>query len=136
MHAEIKKLIEQSQEAKTHAYCPHSKFHVGASLLTKDGKVFNGCNVDNVSHSMSICAERCAFFKAISEGHRDFKAIAVASDMADKFISPCGACRQVMYELGGKDLEVYLTKPDLSWKRTTMEELMPLPFDEFKVASK
>ncbi|XP_038044176.1 cytidine deaminase-like [Patiria miniata] len=76
--AAIKKLIEQSQDAKTHSYCPQSKFRVGASLLTNGGKVFNGCNVESVAHSLAMCAERCAFYKAMSEGHREFKAIAVA----------------------------------------------------------
>ncbi|XP_038075625.1 cytidine deaminase-like [Patiria miniata] len=75
--AEIMKLIEQSQEAKTHAHT-RGKFRVGASLLTKDGKVFKGCNIHNASHSLSVCAERCAIFKAMSEGHREFKAIAVS----------------------------------------------------------
>ncbi|XP_022090136.1 cytidine deaminase-like [Acanthaster planci] len=132
--AEIWELIKQSQQAKKHSHCPQSKFRVGASLLTKDGKVFNGCNIENVSFSLTVCAERCAIFKAISEGYKEFKAIAVASDQKDKFISPCGACRQVMHEFGGKDMEVYLTKPDLTWKRTSNEELLPFAFDDIRIS--
>ncbi|XP_038074859.1 cytidine deaminase-like [Patiria miniata] len=127
--AEIQKLIEKCHEAKKNAHCPYSKFRVGASLLTKDGKMYSGCNVENASYTLGLCAERCAIFKAVSEGHKEFKAMAVGCDVKDDFLAPCGACRQVMYEFGGKDLEVYLTKPDLTWQRTPMRELLPSGFD-------
>ncbi len=111
-------------------------------MFINNGKVFfsivvvvvlfclqTGCNVENASYSLSVCAERCAIVKAISEGLRKFKAMAVASDVKEEFISPCGACRQVMFEFGGKDMKVYLTKPDSSYKITTTGELLPQGFE-------
>ena len=85
-------LIEKAVDSKANAYAPYSNFHVGAALLTKDDKIYTGCNVESSSYSLTLCAERTAIFKAISEGERNFKAIAVAGDTED-FISPCGACR-------------------------------------------
>ncbi|XP_066126331.1 cytidine deaminase isoform X2 [Saccopteryx bilineata] len=94
----VRRLLLLSQEAKKSAYCPYSHFPVGAALLTRDGKIFSGCNVENAAYPLGICAERTAIQKAISEGYKDFRAIAIASDLQDDFISPCGACRQVMRE--------------------------------------
>ncbi|XP_071805699.1 cytidine deaminase-like [Asterias amurensis] len=126
---EIKKIIAECNEAKKFAYCPYSNFRVGAALLTTDGQIITGCNIENASYTLGVCAERCAIFKAVSEGHTSFKAIAVASDVKDEFISPCGACRQVMFEFGGKDMKVYLTKPDHSFRVTSNKELLPDGFD-------
>ncbi|XP_052341030.1 cytidine deaminase-like isoform X3 [Oncorhynchus keta] len=109
----IKPLIHQSQGAKEFAYCPYSKFRVGAALLAHDGTVFTeipetltnaepfltGCNVENASYNLGLCAERTAIAKAVSGGYRSFKAIAIASDLEDQFISPCGGCRQFMREV-------------------------------------
>ncbi|XP_036205578.1 cytidine deaminase isoform X3 [Myotis myotis] len=95
---DIQLLVLCSQEAKKSAYCPYSHFPVGAALLTRDGKIFLGCNIENACYPLGICAERTAIQKAISEGYHDFRAIAVATDVQDDFISPCGACRQVMRE--------------------------------------
>ncbi|KAI5614451.1 cytidine deaminase [Silurus asotus] len=120
-------LIRQSLEAKTFAYCPYSKFRVGAALLVNDGKVFTGCNVENACYNLGICAERTAISKAVSEGYREFQAIAIASDMSEQFISPCGACRQFMREFGGNWV-VYLSKPDGSHMEMTVEELLPESF--------
>ncbi|KAK3547037.1 hypothetical protein QTP86_009243 [Hemibagrus guttatus] len=120
-------LITTSQEAKTFAYSPYSKFRVGAALLTRDGTVFTGCNVENACLTLGICAERVAIFKAVSEGHQEFKAIAISSDMVDNFISPCGGCRQFMGEFG-LQWEVYLSKPDGSFIKNTVEELLPNSF--------
>uniref|UniRef100_A0A8C2D173 Cytidine deaminase n=1 Tax=Cyprinus carpio TaxID=7962 RepID=A0A8C2D173_CYPCA len=92
-------LVRKSQEAKEQAYCPYSKFRVGAAVLTSDGTVFTGCNVENACYTAGLCAERTAISKAVSEGHKSFKAIAIASDLEDRFISPCGACRQFMREV-------------------------------------
>ncbi|XP_047385348.1 cytidine deaminase isoform X1 [Sciurus carolinensis] len=97
----VQRLLLSSREAKKSAYCPYSRFPVGAALLTRDGRIFSGCNVENASYTLGICAERTAIQKAISEGHKDFKAIAISSNLQDDFISPCGACRQVMRELSG-----------------------------------
>ncbi|XP_072445086.1 cytidine deaminase-like [Chiloscyllium punctatum] len=124
---EIEKLINKSHEAKSFAYCPYSKFPVGAALLTEDGQVFTGCNIENACFTVGVCAERAAIHKAISEGFRKFKAIVISSDKSDNFIAPCGACRQVMREFGTK-WEVYLTKPDKSYKTMTVEELLPMSF--------
>ncbi|KAH9498693.1 hypothetical protein Btru_004588 [Bulinus truncatus] len=125
--AEIEQLIKASHEAKTKAHCPYSKFQVGAAVLTSDGKVFTGCNVENVSYSLTVCAERTALVKAVSEGHKQFKAIAIASNLTDTFISPCGACRQFLLEFGS-NYDVYLTKPDMTFIKVTTGELMPHGF--------
>uniref|UniRef100_A0A3B3TCA2 cytidine deaminase n=1 Tax=Paramormyrops kingsleyae TaxID=1676925 RepID=A0A3B3TCA2_9TELE len=111
----IDELIRKSREAKEFAYCPYSNFHVGAAVMTLDGTVFTG-----------ICAERNAISTAISNGHRKFKAIAIASDSAE-FISPCGGCRQVMREFG-VDWDVYLTKPDGSYRKMSVKETLPASF--------
>ncbi|XP_051958002.1 cytidine deaminase-like [Xyrauchen texanus] len=123
----VKELIQQSLEAKKFAYCPYSKFRVGAALLTHDGTVFTGCNVENACFNLGICAEKIAISKAVSEGYRDFKAIAIASDMCEHFISPCGGCRQFMREFG-VNWDVYLSKPDGSYVEMKVEELLPISF--------
>ncbi|KAF7466592.1 cytidine deaminase isoform X2 [Marmota monax] len=94
----LQRLLLSSQEAKKSAYCPYSRFPVGAALLTRDGRIFSGCNVENAVYPLGNCAERTAIQKAISEGHKEFKAIVISSNLQDDFISPCGACRQVMRE--------------------------------------
>ncbi|XP_029989408.1 cytidine deaminase b [Sphaeramia orbicularis] len=123
----VKKLILQSQEAKKQAYCPYSKFRVGAALLTLDHRVFTGCNVENACYNLGLCAERNAISKAVSEGYRAFKAIAITSDLSDHFISPCGGCRQFMREFG-PNWDVYLSKPDGSYLKMTVDELLPVSF--------
>ncbi|XP_032935573.1 cytidine deaminase isoform X2 [Catharus ustulatus] len=120
-------LLRRSREAKNCAYCPYSQFPVGAALLTTGGEIFSGCNVENACYSLGVCAERTAIQKAISEGHTSFKAMAIASDMGDQFITPCGACRQVMREFG-TDWDVYLTKADGTYIVKRLEELLPLSF--------
>nr|XP_014353613.1 PREDICTED: cytidine deaminase [Latimeria chalumnae] len=104
-------LIQMSHKAKEFAYCPYSQFRVGAALLTSDGKVILGCNVENACYNLGVCAERTAIQKAISEGKRNFRAIAIASDLQDQFISPCGACRQVMREVRPKSAYGVKQKP-------------------------
>lgn len=123
----VKKLIQESQETKTKAYCPYSKFRVGAALLAHDNSVFTGCNVENACYNLGVCAERNAISKAVSEGYRKFKAIAIASDLNDQFISPCGGCRQFMREFG-PDWTVFLSKPDGSYLKMTVKELLPVSF--------
>ncbi|MBN2394908.1 MAG: cytidine deaminase [Candidatus Atribacteria bacterium] len=93
----ISKLIEKAKEARLKAYSPYSKFSVGAAIMTDNGTIFTGCNIENQSLGLSICAERVAIFKAISEGYRKFKALAIVVDTKNP-CSPCGACRQVMAE--------------------------------------
>uniref|UniRef100_A0A665WYQ7 Cytidine deaminase n=1 Tax=Echeneis naucrates TaxID=173247 RepID=A0A665WYQ7_ECHNA len=123
----IKELIKKSLEAKNQAYCPYSKFRVGAAVLTSTDKTFQGCNVENACYNLGLCAERTAMVKAVSEGCSTFKAIAIASDMKEEFISPCGACRQFMREFGTK-WDVYMTKPDGKYIKMTVEELLPRSF--------
>uniref|UniRef100_A0A8B9DL40 Cytidine deaminase n=3 Tax=Anser cygnoides TaxID=8845 RepID=A0A8B9DL40_ANSCY len=120
-------LLRRCREAKACAYCPYSRFPVGAALLTAGGEIFSGCNVENACYSLGVCAERTAIQKAISEGHTRFRAMAIASDMGTEFIVPCGACRQVMREFG-KDWDVYLTKPDGTYIVKKLDELLPLSF--------
>ncbi|XP_032405491.1 cytidine deaminase b [Xiphophorus hellerii] len=124
---EVNELIHQSHEAKKFSYSPYSKFRVGAALKTRDGRVFTGCNVENACYNLGVCAERNVIAKAVSEGYKDFIAIAIASDMKKEFISPCGACRQVMREFGCK-WDVYLTKIDKSYEKMTVDELLPRSF--------
>uniref|UniRef100_A0A8C4NF82 Cytidine deaminase n=1 Tax=Eptatretus burgeri TaxID=7764 RepID=A0A8C4NF82_EPTBU len=120
-------LIKLSQEAMGKAYCPYSKFPVGAALLTTDGKVFTGCNVENACSNLGLCAERVAVNKAVSEGYRNFKAIAVCSEVVDTYITPCGGCRQVLLEFGQTWI-VLMSKPDLSYEKRTVVDLIPMPF--------
>uniref|UniRef100_A0A8C0QB44 cytidine deaminase n=6 Tax=Canidae TaxID=9608 RepID=A0A8C0QB44_CANLF len=123
----VQRLLLSCQEAKKSAYCPYSHFPVGAAILTQDGRIFSGCNIENVCYPLGVCAERTAIQKAISEGHREFRAIAISSDLQDDFISPCGACRQFMREFGSNWV-VYMTKPDGTYVVSTVLELLPAPF--------
>lgn len=118
-------LLEIANEVRERAYAPYSGFKVGAALLCADGTVFTGVNIENATYTPSICAERTAFFKAISEGHKDFVKIAVTCDK--EFCSPCGVCRQVMAE-HAPELEVLLGNPQGTFKRMTIQELLPEAF--------
>jgi len=123
-----KNLAESAIKAKQNALPKYSNFYVGAALLTKDDKVYSGCNVESSSYSLTICAERNAIFKAISEGERNFKALAVAGDTED-FISPCGACRQVISDLCGEiDIVLVNSKGKYIIKKTS--ELLPFAFGD------
>lgn len=124
---ELVELIEESKIAREKAYVPYSKFKVGAALLTADGKVYHGCNIENAAYSMANCAERTALFKAYSEGERDFTKLVVVAD-TELPVSPCGACRQVMTELCPKDMKVVLTNLKGDIKEMTLEELLPGAF--------
>ena len=121
-----KSLVETAIQMKDKAYAPYSNFHVGAALLGKDGKVYTGCNVENAAYGPSNCAERTAVFKAVSEGCRDFEAIAIAGDA--EYCSPCGVCRQVLSEFCDKDFKVILTDCKGGIKTYTLGELLPLSF--------
>ncbi|TWG66546.1 cytidine deaminase [Bacillus subtilis] len=120
-------LITEALKARDMAYAPYSKFQVGAALLTKDGKVYRGCNIENAAYSMCNCAERTALFKAVSEGDTEFQMLAVAADTPGP-VSPCGACRQVISELFTKDVIVVLTNLQGQIKEMTVEELLPGAF--------
>ncbi len=119
-------LVRKAQLAKKFSYSPYSKFRVGAALLTASGKIFTGCNIENSSFSLTVCAERTALFKAISEGQKKFTAIAIVSD-AENYIPPCGACRQVMLELA-PSMDVILTNSTGKIIVTKVKELIPYPF--------
>lgn len=120
-------LIDEAKKAREMAYVPYSKFKVGAALLTKDGKVYRGCNIENVAYSMCNCAERTALFKAYSEGDKEYKALVVVAD-TDRPVSPCGACRQVISELCPKEMKVILTNLKNDIQELTVEELLPGAF--------
>jgi cytidine deaminase len=122
-------LIDEAKLARERAYAPYSKFKVGAAVKTRDGKIFHGCNVENASYGLCNCAERTALFSAIAAGYRpgDFAAIAVTGD-TDGPIAPCGACRQVIIELGGPELEVILTNTKGDIKTTTAGAQLPDAF--------
>ncbi|KAJ8281961.1 hypothetical protein COCON_G00044800 [Conger conger] len=123
----IKELVWKCLQARDLAYCPYSHFPVGAAILTTTGDIVTGCNVENASFGLTVCAERTAIQRAVAEGHRQFTAIAVTCDIKDSFVGPCGACRQVLMEFGS-NWDVYLTKPDGSYKKTSLQELLPLAF--------
>jgi cytidine deaminase len=120
------KLIQLATEAREYAYVPYSRFPVGAALVCKNGKVYTGCNVENASYGLAVCAERNAIFKAVSEGERDFSVLAVIADTEGP-CTPCGACRQVIREFG---LEIKVVCANLSGqvKETTIAQLLPDSF--------
>ena len=123
-------LLEQAIAARELAYAPYSGFRVGAALLGKSGKIYTGCNVENASYSPTNCAERTAFFKAVSEGEREFVSIAIVGGMSETIndlCAPCGVCRQVMAEFCDKDFRVIMGNLEHIQTRT-LEELLPLSF--------
>lgn len=119
-------LVALAKKAMEHAYVPYSKFQVGAALLSKDGEVYLGCNVENASYGATICAERTAMTKAISEGAREFEKIAVVASSGD-FASPCGICRQFLYEFMPEG-EVILGSDKEGIKVMRLDELLPMGF--------
>ena len=118
-------LLQMANDIRGSAYAPYSGFKVGAALLCADGTVFTGINIESATFTPSICAERTAFFKAISEGYREFVKIAVTCDK--EYCSPCGVCRQVMVE-HAPDLEILLGNPQGTFKRMSIKELLPESF--------
>lgn len=129
---EDKVLIEKAMEAREFSYSPYSHFKVGAALLTKDGRVFTGCNIENAGLSATNCAERTTFFKAISEGALQFDKIAIVGAMSDnplEYTAPCGVCRQVMMEFCvPKEFQILLATSPTQYKKYTLEELLPFGF--------
>ncbi len=124
---EKEQLMKQAIEARGNAYVPYSKFPVGAALLTAAGNVYLGCNIENAGYSLANCAERTAMFKAVSEGEKEFVALAVSADTPGP-VSPCGACRQVLAEFCAPDMPVYLTNLKGDVQETTISELLPGAF--------
>lgn len=124
-------LIGKAMEAVKNAYAPYSHFNVGAALLTKNGEVYTGFNIENASYSLTNCAERTALFSAVNCGERDFAAIAIVggkNGRVESFCPPCGACRQVLKEFCGKDFLIYLYDGS-EIKTYTLDELLPMAFE-------
>jgi cytidine deaminase len=125
--ADRRALVAAAREAREHASAPFSKFKVGAALRTTSGKIYGGCNVENASYALTVCAERVALLKALSEGERDFAAIAVAADTVAP-TPPCGPCRQLLWEYCG-DIPVTLANLETIAGEHQLADLLPLPFD-------
>lgn len=125
-------LVALAFEAREHAYVPYSGFAVGAALLTKGGKVYQGCNIENAAYTPTNCAERTAFFKAVYDGEREFEAIAIVGGKQGEPIgavcAPCGVCRQVIAEFCNNDFKIYLGKGDGLCDEYTLSDLLPLSF--------
>lgn len=125
-----KELLELAIEARKKSYSPYSNFRVGAALLTKSGKVYGGCNIENAAYTPTNCAERTAIFKAVSEGEREFSAIAIVGGKGEEpadFCAPCGICRQVLAEFCDLDFRIVLGTPE-NIRVYTLAELLPLSF--------
>ena len=125
-------LINAALAARNKAYIPYSHYAVGAALLTTSGSIITGCNIENASYGATNCAERTAFFKAVSEGEREFRAIAIAGGIGGEnpaeYAYPCGICRQVMQEFGGPDFAIIVAKSPEDYKEFTLAELLPYGF--------
>lgn len=123
----MKELIDAALRVRECARAPFSDFRVGAALQAADGSIYTGCNIENATYGLTICAERVAVFKAISEGARRFERIVVAA-ATDRLTPPCGACRQILWEMCGR-IEVILVNPEGAMERFALEDLFPRPFD-------
>ncbi len=122
-------LARKAIEAAGMSYSPYSKFRVGAALLSEDGRIFTGCNIENASYGATVCAERTAFFKAVSEGVRRFSAIAITGGTDGVGLAaPCGVCRQVMAEFCGPEFKILLVTGKNRWETHTLGGLLPLAF--------
>lgn len=123
----MKDLIEQARQARENAHAPFSNFKVGAALLTENEKIITGCNIENASYGLTMCAERTAIFKAISEGETKFTRLAIVAD-TENLTPPCGACRQIIWEFCG-DVEIILSNLSSKTETFQMSELLPKAFD-------
>ncbi|MEE0956210.1 MAG: cytidine deaminase [Eubacterium sp.] len=127
-----RELAKKALQMRNYSYTPYSHFNVGAALLAKDGRIYTGCNIENAAYTPSNCAERTAIFKAVSEGVRDFEAIAIAGGPKDaeelSYCPPCGVCRQVMREFCSPDFPIYLVKSQTEIKKYTLAQLLPEGF--------
>lgn|SRR5690625_5095075 len=123
----IKELINKAIQAREKSYSPYSNFKVGASVMGESGKIYSGCNIENAAYSPTICAERVAIFKAISNGEREIKKIALIGS-TDSFTYPCGVCRQVMTEFASDDFEIIVAKNIEEYMSYSLDDLMPNSF--------
>lgn len=123
----FEKLLKAAQQIKEKAYAPYSHFHVGAALLTPSGKMYTGCNVENTSYGLTICAERNAIFQMINDGEHEISELLVIGD-TDEFLPPCGACRQVIAEFAAKDTIIYMCNRNGQFKQSTVSEIIPFSF--------
>ena len=123
----IKNLIEKAEKARENARAPFSRFKVGAALLTESGEIYTGCNIENASYGLTMCAERVAIFKAISEGAKDFTDLAIVAD-TENLTPPCGACRQIIWEFCG-DIPIILSNLSSKTETFQMSDLLPKAFD-------
>lgn len=129
---DYKILMSEAQKARQKSYSPYSHFRVGAALLTKSGKIYTGCNIENAAYTPTVCAERTAIFKAVCDGERDFEALAViggAEGETADFCAPCGVCRQVIAEFCNKDFKIILGNED-KFKAYTLDGLLPFAFTD------
>ena len=126
--SDARSLIAAARRARRHARAAYSEFKVGAALQAADGTIITGCNIENATYGLTICAERVAMFKALSEGHKRFTRIAIVADTAAP-TPPCGPCRQILWEFGG-DLEVIMADLRRETGRYQLSQLLPLPFDD------
>ena len=129
----MEQLVEIAYEAREMSYAPYSQFKVGAALLAKSGKIYKGCNIENAAYTPTNCAERTAFFKAVSEGEREFVAIAIVGGKEEEenltFCAPCGVCRQIMMEFcDPKEFQIILGRGNKEYKIYLLDELLPLGF--------
>lgn len=122
----LSNLYEQAKKALERAYAPYSKYPVGAALLTQEGKIFTGCNIENVSYGLTVCAERVAVFQAVSQGYRNFTAMAVVV-RGEEIARPCGACRQVLLEFS-PGISLYLANDAGKIEEFSLKDLLPLSF--------
>ncbi len=127
MENTMERLVRAALEAREKAYVPYSNFPIGAALLTKDGQIFSGCNIENASYGLTNCAERTAIFKAISAGHHELKMMVVVADTA-RPIPPCGACRQVIFEFG-EDITIVMRNLQGDSVQYQSRELLPAAFN-------
>ena len=125
MNFPVEKLIKAAAAARERAYAPYSKFRVGAAILTRDGRYYTGCNIENASYSLTCCAERVALFKAVSGGERDFEAIAVTAG-TEEYCTPCGACRQALAEFGS-EIKVFMSNKQGDYLVQTVAQLNNRP---------
>jgi len=125
--SKVDALIAAARAVREHAHADYSGFKVGAALETADGTIVTGCNIENATYGVTVCAERVAMFKALSDGHRAFTRIAIVADTAT-LTPPCGACRQILWEFGG-DLEIHLANLHAELGQYRLKDLLPLPFD-------
>jgi len=124
------RLLEMARDAAENAYAPYSNFRVGAALLCKSGKIYTGCNVENNSFGLTICAERAAIFKAVSMGEKDFEVMAVSTDTG-RSVTPCGACMQVMAEFN-PDIHIVISGENEGARRICLKKMFPCPFETLK----